>query len=46
LKSADLCFLADGNIHPEAVRYLRSMGRDVLGVGETGLIGAPDIEIL
>jgi predicted nuclease of predicted toxin-antitoxin system len=46
LKPADLRFLADENIHPEAVRYLRSIGRDVLSVGETGLIGAPDTEIL
>jgi predicted nuclease of predicted toxin-antitoxin system len=42
----DLPWLADENIDPEVVRYLRSVGLDLATFGEKGVSGAPDSEVL
>lgn len=39
-------YLADENIHPQVVQYLRDSGISVVTVRETGLAGASDIDIL
>jgi predicted nuclease of predicted toxin-antitoxin system len=46
LKPAALRLLADENIHPEVISYLRSTGLDVRDIREAGLAGAPDVQIL
>ncbi len=42
MKLQDYGLLADENVHPEVVGYLRSRGSDVLAVCESGLIGSED----
>lgn len=39
-------FLADENIHPDVITYLRELGLDVLSVSELGLNGQSDATIL
>jgi hypothetical protein len=41
-----LRLLADENIHPEVISYLRSNGLDVRDIREAGMAGASDVEIL
>jgi len=43
---AALAFLADENIHPAVIEYLRSEGLNVLSVRECGLSGRDDESIL
>lgn len=43
---ARLAFLADENIHPAVIAFLRSEGSDVLSVRECGLSGRDDESIL
>ncbi|MCP4416558.1 MAG: hypothetical protein GY805_08045 [Chloroflexi bacterium] len=38
--------LADENIHPEVVSYLREQGFDLLSVVEAGFGGKPDVTVL
>lgn len=42
----ELALLADENIHPDVVLFLRGEGFDVLDVKESGLIGSPDVVLL
>jgi predicted nuclease of predicted toxin-antitoxin system len=42
----DFAFLADENIHPEVVAYLRAQGIDVVCVSETNMAAADDADLL
>jgi len=42
VRLSDFSFLADENIHPEVVAYLRAQGIDVVYVSETGMAAAED----
>jgi predicted nuclease of predicted toxin-antitoxin system len=46
LKLFELAFLADENIHPEVVDFLRCAGFDVAMVKELGLAGSTDRAVL
>jgi len=46
MKLRDFKILADENLHPEVVAYLRQLGHDVKDVREAGLAGSLDEEIL
>lgn len=39
-------YLADENIHPQVVAYLRAEGSDVLDVKEGGMSGASDLALI
>ncbi len=42
----DLPLLADENIHPDVVRFLREQRADIFSVTEEGLSGQDDLTIL
>ena len=42
----DFPLLADENIHPDVIQYLREQGHDVLSVYEAGLVGKSDTSVL
>lgn len=42
----DFPLLADENIHPDVIQYLREQGYDVISVYEAGLVGNPDTAVL
>lgn len=42
----DFPLLADENIHPDVIQYLREQGHDVHSVYETGLVGHSDSDVL
>ena len=42
----DFPFLADENIHPAIIRFLRERGYDVLSVYEMELVGSSDMAVL
>ena len=46
MKLSQFAFLADENIQPEVVAFLRRLGLDVVPANEVGLAGAADTEIL
>lgn len=42
----DFPLLADENIHPDVIQYLREQGHDILSVYEAGLVGHVDTAVL
>jgi len=46
LRLREFHFLADENVHPEVVAYLRTHGFDVLDVKEAGMTGAGDLALI
>ena len=46
MKPLDFPLLADENIHPEVIAFLREQGGDVFSVAEQGGYGLPDAEVL
>jgi predicted nuclease of predicted toxin-antitoxin system len=46
VKLSDCLLLADENIDPKVIAFLRVKGQDVACVTELGLVGEPDEEIL
>ena len=46
MKLSQLAFLADENIHPDVVEYLRKSGLDVATAQDEGLSGLNDIELM
>lgn len=46
MKLAEYPFLADENIHPDVIAYLREQSFDVLSVFEAELVGSPDEAVL
>jgi len=46
MKALDFPLLADENILPDVVTFLREVGLDVQSVAEQGLFGLPDTEVL
>jgi predicted nuclease of predicted toxin-antitoxin system len=46
LRLHDFGLLADENVNPHVVEYLRERGLDVLDVKETLLVGRPDVELI
>jgi len=46
LKALDFPLLADENIHPDVVTFLREAGLDVESVAEQGSFGLPDTNVL
>jgi predicted nuclease of predicted toxin-antitoxin system len=46
LTLAEFSFLADENLDPEVIDFLRRRGLDVVSAGEAGLAGASDAAIL
>lgn len=46
MKALDFPLLADENIHPEVVEFLRKAGWDIASVAEQGKFSLSDIEVL
>jgi predicted nuclease of predicted toxin-antitoxin system len=46
VKALDFPLLADENVHPEVIYFLRKAGLDVHSVAEQGKFGLPDKEVL
>ena len=46
MKALDFPLLADENIHPDVVTFLREAGLDVESVAEQGSFGLPDTNVL
>jgi len=46
LKVLDFSLLADENVNPEVIEFLRKTGLDVESVSEQGKFGLPDTEVL
>lgn len=46
MKALDFPLLADENILPAVIEFLRNMGLDVQSVSEQGIFGLPDTEVL
>ena len=46
MKALDFPLLADENILPDVIAFLRKIGLDVKSVAEQGLFGLPDTEVL
>jgi predicted nuclease of predicted toxin-antitoxin system len=46
VKALDFPLLADENIHPEVIHFLRAAGLDVRSVAEQGNFGLSDTEVL
>ncbi len=46
MKLVDFGLLADENIHPEVVAFLRQQGLDVIAAREQALIGASDVALI
>ena len=46
MKALDFPLLADENVHPEVIDFLRKAGLDVASVSEQGQYGLPDSQVL
>ncbi len=46
MKALDFPLLADENVHPEVIDFLRKAGLDVVSVSEQGQYGLPDSQVL
>jgi predicted nuclease of predicted toxin-antitoxin system len=46
LKAFDFPLLADENVHPDVIVFLRKIGLDVDSVAEQGQFGLPDSQVL
>ena len=46
MKALDFPLLADENVHPDVIGFLRKAGLDVESVSEQGQFGLPDIQVL
>ncbi len=46
MKALDFPLLADENVHPEVIEFLRDAGLDVESVSEQGQFGLPDAQVL
>lgn len=46
MKLGDFKLLADENIHPQVIQFLRTVGFDVSAVAELNLMGTPDLDLL
>lgn len=46
MKALDFPLLADENVHPEVIDFLRKAGLDVQAITEQGKFGLPDTEVL
>jgi predicted nuclease of predicted toxin-antitoxin system len=46
VKALDFPLLADENVHPEVIEFLREAGLDVESVSEQGQFGLPDTQVL
>lgn len=46
MKALDFPLLADENVHPDVIDFLRKAGLDVESVSEQGQFGLPDIQVL
>ncbi|KAA0276351.1 MAG: DUF5615 family PIN-like protein [Anaerolineales bacterium] len=46
MKALDFPLLADENVHPEVIDFLRKAGLDVISVSEQGQYGLPDSQVL
>ena len=46
MKALDFPLLADENVHPEVIEFLRDAGLDVEFVSEQGQFGLPDAQVL
>ena len=46
MKALDYPLLADENVHPDVIEFLREAGFDVESVSEQGQFGLPDTQVL
>ncbi len=46
MKALDFPLLADENVHPNVIAFLRKIGLDVDSIAEQGQFGLPDIQVL
>jgi predicted nuclease of predicted toxin-antitoxin system len=46
VKALDFPLLADENVHPDVIVFLREVGLDVASVSEQGQFGLPDTQVL
>lgn len=46
MKALDFPLLADENVHPDVIVFLREAGLDVESVSEQGQFGLPDTQVL
>ena len=46
MKALDFPLLADENVHPDVIVFLREAGLDVASVSEQGQFGLPDAQVL
>lgn len=46
MKALDFPLLADENVHPEVIEFLRRVGLDVESISEQGKYGLPDTQVL
>jgi predicted nuclease of predicted toxin-antitoxin system len=46
VKALDFPLLADENVHPDVIVFLRKAGLDVESVSEQGKFGLPDTQVL
>ena len=46
MNALDFPLLADENVHPEVIDFLRKAGLDVASVSEQGQYGLPDTQVL
>ena len=46
MKALEFPLLADENVHPDVIEYLRNAGLDVESVAEMGNFGLPDTKVL
>lgn len=46
MKALEFPILADENVHPDVIAFLRRMGVDVKSAAERGKYGLPDAEVL
>ena len=42
----EFSLLADENIHPDVIKYLREQGHDILSIYDAGLVGHSDTAVL
>lgn len=46
MKALDFPLLADENVHPDVIVFLREVGLDVESISEQGKFGLPDADVL
>jgi len=46
VKALDYPLLADENVHPDVIEFLREAGLDIESVSEQGQFGLPDTQVL